>query len=61
MDQNDKKLQLPNSIEEVAIRGKAISEALYEVLANKGILTGDRVIERINELKNEVKVKTLAN
>jgi hypothetical protein len=56
VNQNDKEVQAPNSIEEISIRGKAISEALFEVLANKGILTGVEIIERIKELKSEIKV-----
>jgi hypothetical protein len=56
VNQNDKEVQAPNSIEEISIRGKAISQALYEVLENKGILTGVEIIKRIKELKNEVKV-----
>jgi len=56
MDQNDKKVEPPNSIEEVAIRGMALTEALYEILADKGVLTGERVIERIKKLKSEIKV-----
>ena len=45
----------PNSIEEVVIRSKLLTDALYEVLADKGVLTGDQVIERIKHLKNEIK------
>ena len=56
MDQDEKKVQAPTSIQEIAIHGKALTEALYEVLADKGILTGERVIERIKTLKSEIKV-----
>lgn len=56
VNQNDKKGQPPNSIEEIAIRGMTLTEALYEILADKGVLTGDRVIERIKKLKSEIKV-----
>ena len=51
MRPTDKSAGAPNSIEEVAIRGTVLTEALYEILADKGILTGDRVIERIKKLK----------
>jgi hypothetical protein len=44
-----------NSIEEVVIRSKVLTDALYEVLADKGVLTGDQVIERIKNLKSEIK------
>jgi hypothetical protein len=33
-----------------------LTDALYEVLADKGIVSGDRVIERIKKLKSEIKV-----
>jgi hypothetical protein len=56
MDPHEKNVKVPNSIEEVAIRGMSLTEALYEILADKGILTGTRVVERIKKLKNETKV-----
>ncbi len=56
MNQDDKKDQAPSSIEETAIHGMALTEALFEILADKGILTGERVIERIKKLKGEIKV-----
>ena len=56
MNQDDKKDQAPSSIEETAIHGMALTEALFEILADKGILTGERVIERIKKLKSEIKV-----
>ena len=56
MDQDDMKVQAPNSIDEIAIYGRALTEALYEILADKGILTGENIIERIKKLKNEIKV-----
>jgi len=34
----------------------SLIEALYEILADKGIITGERVIQRIKKLKNETKV-----
>jgi hypothetical protein len=55
MDQNDENVEVPNSIEEVAIRGMALSEALYEILADRGILTQLDVIVRIRKLKAEIK------
>ena len=56
MNQDDKKDQAPSSIEETAIHGMALTEALFEILADKGILTGERVIEGIKTLKSEIKV-----
>ena len=45
-----------NSIDEVAKHGMLLTDALYEVLADKGIVSGDRIIERIKKLKSEIKV-----
>jgi hypothetical protein len=45
-----------NSTEEVTKRGMLLTDALYEILADKGILTGSIVIERIKKLKSEIKV-----
>ena len=55
MNQDDESVGAPNSIEEVAIRGMTLTEALYEILADKGVLTGEGVIERIKKLKSEIK------
>ena len=49
-------VQVPDSIEEVAIRGMAMSETLYEILADKGVLTGVEIIKRIKKLRNETRV-----
>jgi hypothetical protein len=56
MNADDKSAKAPNSIEEVAIRSMALTDALYEILADKGIVTADRVIERIKKLKGEIKL-----
>ena len=37
-------------------KSMSLTGALYEILADKGILTGERVIERIKKLKSEIKV-----
>lgn len=56
MNLDDKKGQSPNSIEEVALRSMSLTEALYEILADKGVLTSNRVIEQVKKLKSEMKV-----
>jgi hypothetical protein len=56
MDQNNRKAEVPASIEEIAIRGRALSEALYEILADKGVLTPMEVIARARKLTTEIKV-----
>jgi hypothetical protein len=44
------------SIEEIAIYNILLSEALYELLADKGLVTRAEVTERIKKLKSETKV-----
>lgn len=56
MSPDDKNVTALNSIEKVASRGMSLTEALYEILADKGIITRGRVIERIKKLKSEAKV-----
>ncbi len=56
MNLDNKCAKTPDSIEEVAFRAMSLTEALYELLADKGILTGDRVLERIKKLKSEIKI-----
>ena len=55
MNPDDKDVKIPNSVEEIARRGTLITDALYEILADKGVLTGEQVIERIKKLKSESK------
>jgi hypothetical protein len=56
MDQNDKTGEVTTSIEELAVYNMLLSEALYEILADKGIVTKGEVTERIKKLKMETKV-----
>jgi len=44
------------SIEELAVCTMLLSEAIYELLADKGIVTRAEVTERIKKLKRETKV-----
>ena len=44
------------SIEEIAVYNMLLSEALYEILADKGVVTHAEVTERIKKLKTETKV-----
>jgi hypothetical protein len=44
------------SIEEIAHYNMLLTEAIFELLAEKGILTGVEVKERIQRLKAETKV-----
>ena len=44
------------SIEELALYNMLLSEAIYELLADKGVLNRAEVTERIKKLKRETKV-----
>jgi hypothetical protein len=56
MDQNDKTGEVTTSIEELALYNMLLSEAVYELLAEKGILTKGEVTERIKKLKTKTKI-----
>ena len=43
-------------IEELAVYNTLLSEALYEILADKGLVTRAEVTERIKKLRSETKV-----
>jgi hypothetical protein len=55
MDQKDKNVQVPDSMEEIAIHGPALTEAIYEILADKGVLTQMEVIARTRKQTAEIK------
>jgi hypothetical protein len=56
MQQDDKTGEVTTSIEELAVYNMLLSEAIYELLADKGIVTRDEVTERIKKLRSETKV-----
>jgi hypothetical protein len=56
MDQNDKTGAVTTSIEELALYNMVLTEAIHELLADKGILSRTEVTERIKKLKSETKV-----
>jgi hypothetical protein len=56
MDQNDKTGEVTTSVEELAIYNMLLSEALFEILAGKGLITRAEVTERIKKLRSETKV-----
>ena len=41
------------SFEEMAYYNMLLAEAIFELLAEKGILSGEEVLERVKKLKNE--------
>jgi GMP synthase PP-ATPase subunit len=56
MEQDAKTGTVTSSVEEIAIYNMLLSEALYEILADKGILTRQEVTERIKKIKSETKL-----
>ena len=53
MEQDDKTGNVTATPQEVALYNMFLTEAIFELLAEKGILTGDQVKERIKKLKSE--------
>jgi hypothetical protein len=56
MDQNAKTGEVTSSVEELVIYSMLLSEALFEILADKSLITRAEVTERIKKLRSETKV-----
>jgi hypothetical protein len=57
MEQDDKTGKVTATIQEVAHYNMLLTEAIFEILAEKGILTGVEVKERVQKLKRETKLQ----
>lgn len=44
------------TVEEIAIQNMMLTEAIFELLAEKGLLSGAEVLDRIKKLKAESKI-----
>jgi len=55
MDHNDIRGEVTASIAETAIYTMLLSQALFEILEEKGLVTHAEVTERMNKLENEIK------
>jgi len=55
MDHNDIRGEVTASIAETAIYTMLLSQALFEILEEKGLVTHAEVTERMNKLENETK------
>jgi len=55
MDHNDIRGEVTASIAETAIYTMLLSQALFEILEEKGLVTRAEVTERMNKLENETK------
>ena|SRR5436309_13164071 len=53
MEQNDKTGKVTTTLQEITFSNMFLVEAIFELLAEKGILTGEEVLERIKKLKSE--------
>ncbi len=56
MEQDDRTGKVTATIQEIAHYNMLLTEAIFELLAEKGILTGEEVKERIKKLKAETKL-----
>jgi hypothetical protein len=56
MRQDNKTGEVTASIEDLAVYNMLLSEAIFEILADKGILTKGEITERIKKLKTETKI-----
>ncbi len=57
MEQDEKTGKLTTTIQEVAYYNMFLKEAILELLAEKGVLTGEEVLERVKKLKNETPLR----
>jgi hypothetical protein len=51
-----KESKVTASVEEIAHYNMLLTEALYELLADKGIVSKEEVVERVRRLKTETTV-----
>jgi hypothetical protein len=57
MEQDQKTGKVTASIQEIAYYNMFLTEAIFELLAEKGVLTGEEVLERVKKLKSETPLK----
>jgi hypothetical protein len=56
VEQDDKTGEVTAAIQELAVYNMLLSEAVFEILADKGLVTRAEVTERIKKLRSETKV-----
>ena len=56
VNQDDKTGEVTTSVEELAIYSMTLSEALYQLLADKGFITRAEVTDRMKKLRSGTKV-----
>jgi hypothetical protein len=57
MKHDEKTGAVTTTIQEISYYNMFLTEAIFELLAEKGILTGEEVLERVKKLKSETTVK----
>ncbi len=57
MEQDEKTGKVTTTIQEMAYYNMFLTEAILELLAERGILTGEEVLERIKKLKSETPLR----
>ena len=57
MKHDDKTGKVTTTIQEMASYNMFLTEAIFELLEEKGILTGEEVSERVKKLKSESPVQ----
>jgi hypothetical protein len=57
MEQGDKTGKVTATIQEIAYYNMFLTEAIFELLAEKSVLTGEEVLERVKKLKSETPVQ----
>ena len=57
MKQDEKTGELTATAQEVALYNMFMTEAIFELLADKGILTGEEVKERMKKIKTETTLR----
>ena len=57
MEQGEKTGTVTATIQEIAQCNTLLTEVIFELLAEKGILTGEEVKERVSKLKQETSLK----
>ncbi len=57
MKQDDKTGTVTATIQEIAYYNMFLTEALFELMAEKGILNGEEVLKRVKKLKSETPIQ----
>ena len=57
MGHDDRSGKVTASIQEIAYYYLFVTEAIFELLAEKGVLTGEQILERVKKLKSETPVQ----